>query len=192
MILQPIKFADKFLCKSARLKNWNYSTPGIYFITICTLNGNNFFGKITNNKIELSKMGLIANQCLINIPAHFANVCLNAFVVMPNHVHILFHVETPDLASLQDNQKITLITLGHRNHPDYYSRLNQKSKQIIPKIIQQFKSSVKRQSNQQKLFFSWQSRFHDHLIDNQKELSIIQNYIINNPANWLKDKYYAN
>lgn len=192
MIPWPTKFAEKFAVKSSRLKNWDYSTPGFYFITICTLNGNNFFGKIIDNKIIFSKMGIITNQCLVDIPKHFVNVCLTTFIVMPNHVHILLRVETPDLASLHDDQKIMLITLSHRNHPDYYSRLNQKSKQIIPKIIQQFKSSVTRQINPKTMFFGWQSRFHDHIIQNEKELLIVRNYIINNPINWQKDKYYVN
>jgi len=229
----PNKFADKFKLKSSRLTNWDYSTPGFYFITICTLNHNNFFGKIIDNKMELSKMGIIANQCLIDISKHFSNVILDEYVFMPNHVHILFHVETPYMASLlnknnnqntplnknnnqnpksnqnnnlnksiynlketpymaslQDNRKVTLINYSHNNHPYYYSRLNQKSKQLIPKIIQQFKSAVTHQINLQTIFFAWQSRFHDQIIKNERELLTIKNYIINNPINWQKDKFY--
>ena len=54
------KFADKFSVDSPRLKKWDYSTPGIYFITICTVHHNKFFGKIIGGQIELSKMGIIA------------------------------------------------------------------------------------------------------------------------------------
>jgi len=236
----PTKFVNKFKLKSSRLNNWDYSTPGYYFITICTLNHNNFFGKIIDNKMELSKMGIITNQCLIDISKHFSNVTLDEYIVMPNHIHILFHVETPYMASLlnknnnqntslnqnnnlnpnnnqntslnqnnnlnqsisnlketpymaslQDNRKVTLINYSHSNHPDYYSRLNQKSKQLIPKIIQQFKSAVTKQINPQTIFFSWQPRFHDQIIQNEKELSTIKNYIINNPINWNKDKYFT-
>jgi REP element-mobilizing transposase RayT len=218
------RFADKFKLKSSRLTNWDYSIPGYYFITICTYNHNNFFGKIINNKMELSKMGIIANQCLINIPKHFSNVNLDEYVVMPNHVHILIHVETPYMASLlinkndiqtnklnktnnlnqikcnlvetpcmaslHDNQKVTLINYSHKNYPNYYPRLNQKSKQLIPKIIQQFKSAVTRQINPKTVFFAWQPRFHDQIIKDEKELLMIKNYIINNPINWEKDKFY--
>ncbi|MFA6463239.1 MAG: hypothetical protein WCT51_04340, partial [Candidatus Shapirobacteria bacterium] len=62
MVDNPTKFADKFKLKSSRLQNWNYSTPGYYFITICTHNHNNFFGKIINNKMELSKRGEITKS----------------------------------------------------------------------------------------------------------------------------------
>ncbi|MFA6185294.1 MAG: hypothetical protein WCT51_00245 [Candidatus Shapirobacteria bacterium] len=57
MVDNPTKFADKFKLKYSRLQNWNYSTPGYYFITICTYNHNNFFGKIIDNKMKLSKRG---------------------------------------------------------------------------------------------------------------------------------------
>ena len=56
IVENPNKFADKYRVASSRRENWDYSTPGFYFVTICTLNHNNFFGKIINNKIELSKM----------------------------------------------------------------------------------------------------------------------------------------
>lgn len=203
------RFADKLTIQPARLNNWDYSTWGFYFITICTLNGNKFFGKIINNKMTLSKAGIIANQCLINIPKHFPCIKIIESIVMPNHAHLLLHladslnpdykttirnfpVETPDLASLHDNRPITLIKYSHKNHPDYFSRLSQKSKQLIPKIIQQYKSSVTRQINPKTRFFSWQPRFYDHLIRNQKELFAVKNYILSNPINWPKDKYYAN
>ena len=222
-IQNPEKFADKFKTKSSRLNNWDYSTPGFYFITIKTLNDNNFFGKIIDGKIELSTIGEIANQYLIDISEHFSNVILDEFIVMPNHVHILFLVETPDLASLQinknnitriklnqnnifdntnylisdlketpdlaslhDNRKIALMNYSHNNHPDFYNRLNQKSKQLIPKIIQQYKSSVKRICNQNNLFFGWQSRYYDQIIKSEIELNNIRQYIKKNPINWQK------
>ena len=184
------KFADRFKTKSSRLKNFDYSTPGFYFITICTLNKNNFFGKIINYQMELSKVGTITDQCIINIPNHFLKIALDKYVVMPNHVHILFRVETLDLASLQTNSKIKVINYSHKNHPNFYSRLSQKSNQLIPKVIQQLKSSVKRKCNQQNLFFAWQPRYYDHIINNEQEFFKIKNYIINNPINWQKDKFY--
>jgi putative transposase len=186
------KFADKYLIRSTRLNNFNYSNQGIYFITICTLHHNNFFGKIFGNMMVLSEIGVIANQCLSSIPIHFQDICLETFVIMPNHVHILVHVETPYMASLQDNRKISLINYGHKNHPDFYLRLSQKSKQLIPKMIQQFKSSVTRQINPKTIFFGWQPRYHDVIVKDSRQFTTIKNYITDNPAKWQKDKYYTN
>jgi len=181
-------FADKYRVETGRKLGWNYSNDGDYFITICALNKGNLFGKIVDGEMILNKCGMIANNYILEIPKHFANVCLSAFVVMPNHVHILFHVETPNLASLQDNRKITLINYSHDNHPNYFPRLSQKSKQLVPKIIQQYKAYVKRQTKIDNIWFGWQSSYYDEIIENEKRFKVIKYYIKNNPNNWEKDR----
>jgi REP element-mobilizing transposase RayT len=185
-----VRFAERFKIESSRLAGWNYSGKGIYFITICTRYQNNFFGKIMDGKMIYKVAGEICVNCINEISKHFPDVRLIESVVMPNHVHILFHVETHDRASLQDNRKITLINLGHKNHPDYYSRLSKKSNQVVPNVIKQLKSSVKRKCNQQKLYFVWQDRYYDEVIKDNKRLNTIKYYIKNNIKNWQKDKLY--
>jgi len=194
-IYNPNKFTNKYKINSSRLQNWDYSIPGYYFITICTYNHNNFFGKIINNKIELSKRGEITKSELLKTFEIRKNIKLHEWVIMPNHIHLLIQlfdilVETPCVASLQTNSKIKIINYTHKNHPNFYSRLNQKSNQLISKTIQQFKSAVTRQINPKIIFFAWQSRFHDQIIKDEKELLIIKNYIQNNVINWNKDKYF--
>ena len=78
--------------RSIRLKNYDYSQPGTYFITICTDNHFHYFGSIYNNSNDenirkLNEGGKIAEQCWIDIPKHYPNVQLDVYVVMPNHVH---------------------------------------------------------------------------------------------------------
>ena len=94
------RFADKFLIESSRLNNWDYSNPGIYFITICTYNHNNFFGKIENNQMVLSDKGEIVKQEILKTIKIRKNVTIDPWVIMPNHVHLLITirdlpVETP-------------------------------------------------------------------------------------------------
>ncbi len=212
VIDNPNVFADKYKLKSPRLKNFDYSSPGLYFITICTYRHNNFFGKIINNKHELSKMGLIVNQCLIDIPKHFKKITLDEYIVMPNHVHILFHVETPYMASTQKHSSQILTKNISRNlkqtnfnhvetHHDasltkrynnyFYHRIAIRSSQTIPLIIKQFKSAVTRQINSKTVFFAWQPRYHDIIIKDEKQYFTIKNYIKNNVINWEKDKYFS-
>ena len=98
------KFADKFKIESNRRLGWNYSSLGIYFITICTLNHNNFLGKINDGKIEYQKAGEIVNRELNKTLEIRKYLKLFAGVVMPNHIHLLLairnqQVETPGLAS---------------------------------------------------------------------------------------------
>ena len=83
------RYSGRFIIKSTRAKNWDYSTPGKYFITICTTDHDNYFGEIVYNKITYTKQGKIAVDCLREIEKHFDNIKILESVVMPNHVHIL-------------------------------------------------------------------------------------------------------
>jgi REP element-mobilizing transposase RayT len=73
--------------RSIRLKGYDYSQEGLYFITLCAQNRVCLFGKIENGKMMLNDAGRIANECWLNIPNHFPNVILHEFIIMPNHVH---------------------------------------------------------------------------------------------------------
>ncbi|MFH0834522.1 MAG: transposase [Patescibacteria group bacterium] len=84
-----------------RLKDFDYSTDGTYFITICTQNRENFFGKIENAKMILNEYGKITEQYWHNLPNHYANCRLDEFVIMPNHVHGIIWIDNlfkPDLS----------------------------------------------------------------------------------------------
>jgi REP element-mobilizing transposase RayT len=78
--------------KRIRLRNYDYSNPGKYFVTICTQKMEPYFGKIENSKILLSKVGEIANQFWGKIPLHFKNVKLHEFVIMPDHMHGIIEI----------------------------------------------------------------------------------------------------
>lgn len=73
--------------KSVRLKNYDYSQGGFYFVTICTKKKEYYFGNIVNEKMVLNEMGQMAQKCWIEIPWHFDNVLLDEYVIMPNHIH---------------------------------------------------------------------------------------------------------
>ena len=73
--------------KSIRLKGYDYTQAGLYFITICCQNRECLFGNIINGEMILNDAGNIANECWLAIPNHFPNVVLHEFVIMPNHIH---------------------------------------------------------------------------------------------------------
>jgi REP element-mobilizing transposase RayT len=83
----PDKFQNKYRIPSARLQNWDYSSNGAYFITICTQNREHYFGEIKDAAMQLSTIGQLAEQYWKEIPNHFPFVELENFVVMPNHIH---------------------------------------------------------------------------------------------------------
>ena len=80
------KFKDKYRIESARFPHWNYGWAGNYFITICTKNRENYFGKVVDGKMELSAAGVIANICWYEIKNHTKNIDLGEFGIMPNHM----------------------------------------------------------------------------------------------------------
>jgi len=212
MVDNSNRFAGKFKLKSSRLKNWDYSTPGFYLITICTYNHNNFFGKIIDNKMELSKIGEIVRSELFKTFEIRKNIKLNEWVIMPNHIHILMeikyqidnNVETHCVRLYNEKINLSIFQTQNTNNNqtqnidnntrDAYNaslqKINIKSNQIIPKVMKLFKASVKSKCNHQNIWFSWQSRFHDEIIKDEKELLIIKQYIQNNVKNWQKDKFF--
>ena len=98
------KFKNTFRIESARLKEWDYSNPWWYYITINTKNHFNYFGKIENGKMMPNKLGIIVEHEWLKTKTLRANIDLDYFVVMPNHLHgiiILDAVETRRSESLQ-------------------------------------------------------------------------------------------
>jgi REP element-mobilizing transposase RayT len=84
----PSKFdPEKHHRKSIRLQGYDYSQAGAYFVTIVTWRRDCLFGNIVNGEMELNDFGKIANECWQAIPAHFGQVELGAYMIMPNHVH---------------------------------------------------------------------------------------------------------
>jgi putative transposase len=77
---------------SIRLKDFDYSTPGAYFITICTQNHENLFGEISNHEIILNPAGQMTTNILKQIPSHYPGNDIGEFIVMPNHIHAIFFV----------------------------------------------------------------------------------------------------
>ena len=89
------KFNGKYRIPSARWAAWNYGSNGAYFVTICTANHAHYFGKITNNEMVPTPLGRAEVDFWNEIPAHFPFVELDAFVVMPNHVHGIIIIDKP-------------------------------------------------------------------------------------------------
>src|SRR5664279_3101776 len=88
-------FRNKFRNESIRMNCHDYSSDGMYFITICTHLGLSYFGNISCGKMILSDSGLIANKLWLGIPEHFPFVSLDEFVVMPNHIHGIVIIQSP-------------------------------------------------------------------------------------------------
>jgi putative transposase len=188
------KFQNKYRIPSTLLQTWDYANNGAYFITICTKNRKHYFGKIENNEMQLSEIGKLAEEFWLEIPKQFSFIELGNFVIMPNHVHGILIinniVETrfieSNLNETFENEKQSIQTkqggiTGDKN-PMFHDN--------ISRIIRWYKGRCTFEIRKLNLHFEWQSRFHDHIIQNSNSFEIIQNYIQENPANWEKDKFY--
>src|SRR3990170_467176 len=90
------KFKGKYRIPSARLTGWDYTSPGYYFITICIYDHQPFFGQVMNGQIALTPLGDIAREYWLGIPTHSPRTDLDAFVIMPNHMHGIVVISTID------------------------------------------------------------------------------------------------
>ena len=177
-----------------RLQNWNYGWNAIYFVTICTKNREYYFGNIADKKMQLSEIGKIAKKYWNEIPKHFPFVELNEFVVMPNHIHGIIIINKPDDG--RNNVVETHNYVETHNHASLQTtkpknKFGPQSKNLAS-IIRGFKSAVTINARKTNACFAWQSRFHDHIIRNDVSFQRIRNYICENPAKWMDDKFYNN
>jgi len=78
---------EKHRRRTIRLQDYDYSQAGAYFITVCTKNRECLFGEISDGKIVLNEFGQIVESVWLDLPKHYPNIELDAFVIMPNHIH---------------------------------------------------------------------------------------------------------
>lgn len=150
--------------KSRRLKHYDYSSSGAYFLTLCTKNRKNVFWKSfnKNGEYELSENGLIADTAIQNISSLYENITVEKYAVMPDHIHILMVIDTP----LNENRRALHAA-------------------TVSKIVQQLKGYITKQIG----FSVWQKSFNDHIIRNEYDFEEIYYYIDLNPIRRIEQYY---
>jgi len=164
-------YRDRYRVETTRLPSWDYTSPGYYFVTICTRGQQHTFGEIVGAEMILSDLGKAANECWIAIPAHFPLVTTDAFVVMPNHMHGIIIIRPEDQPSRENAFGSQSGNLGS--------------------IIRGYKIGVKKYATERGLPFQWQPRFYEHIIRSRESLTRIREYIATNPQRWALDEYNA-
>lgn len=154
--------------RSIRLKNYDYSQAGAYFITLCVQNRECLLGEIVDKHMHLSPTGENVFLQWTNLPQRFSGLELDVFVVMPNHFHAIISVNPVGQGAAS-------------------------SAPTIGKILRAFKSisavegnRLLNRSNQP----FWQRNYWEHVIRNEKELMMLRQYIVDNPAQWEVDSLY--
>jgi putative transposase len=177
---------DKHHRRSIRLKDYDYSREGAYFVTICTYLREWLFGEIVDGVMKPNEYGRLVEQEWLQTAVLRPNVELDAFVVMPNHVHgiIVITGDKPKIGNKVDNVGTRrAVSLPPR-------RFGSSIPNSLSSIVGSFKSAVTKQINLARNTpggVVWQSRFYEEIIRSQSMLDNIRQYIELNPANWHND-----
>jgi REP element-mobilizing transposase RayT len=185
--------------RSIRLKEFDYSLAGAYFITICTYNRQPFFGKIVRAgenpaRMETYQFGQIAYEQWIRIPERFAYVELGEFVIMPNHVHGILIIEEIKPA-VEGNRVEAFRSCNQKGCPCGDPIENTKRKNVGD-IVGTYKSMVATlclkicQSKNGFMGKLWQRNYYEHIIRDEKTYLEITRYILENPAKWEMDSLF--
>ena len=168
--------------RTIRLRGYDYSQGGMYFITICAENCKCLFGSITDGKMSTNDFGRAVKQCWNTIPFHFPHATLDEFIVMPNHIHGIIALQEKDLPYKVSSDG----AVGAKNFspPRGTSR-------TIGSIVRGFKIGVTKWARSNTSAHEiWQRNYWEHIIRGEAELTNIREYIQNNPVRWIQDKLY--
>ena len=196
-------FRNKYRIETTRLPGWDYSWNGYYFVTVCIQDHFPLLGVVENGEMKLNQFGQIVHDCWHDLPNHYCNIVLDAFCVMPNHVHGIVIINNELLNEGP-------VETGLRPVCEMSFQINKERKGFVEtglrpvsttnkrhslfEIMRAFKSFSARRINEKRQTSGlpvWQSRFHDHIIRNDDSLAQIRQYIIENPKVWCADKFYV-
>jgi REP element-mobilizing transposase RayT len=181
-------YKHKYRIESARCPGWDYSSNGLYFVTICTSDRRCCLGDVVVGKMQLSPIGETVQKFWYEIPGRFSNVELDQFVVMPNHIHGIIMINPAIVNPLSRRDAINRVSTKRggvtgENNPML-------STHALSKIVRWYKGRCKFEIGSTAPEFAWQSRFHDHIIRDDLKLNQIRTYILNNPENWQADCFH--
>jgi putative transposase len=182
--------------RSIRLKGYDYSQPGGYYITIVPHQRENLFGEIANEEMVINKFGQIAKQQWEKLPCQFHNIELSTFIIMPNHVHGIIMINNHDRGIAEDDHRRgTAEDLKNLEEGTFRrvptERFGKPITSSIPIIVRSYKSAVSYRINLMrgaKDIPVRQRNYYEHIICNQNDLEQIYKYIQFNPIQWAKDE----
>lgn len=174
--------------KPNRLPEYDYSSPGAYFVTICTQDRRCILSSITVGEaislphsdeafsLTLTDYGALVRQAIQNIPNHYPSVTVDNYVIMPNHVHLILRFEPAD-----DGRIISSPTAAGGNS----GRLI--ASPTLSTVVGQMKRWVSKEAGRS----LWQRSYHEHVIRGEADYREIWEYIDRNPAKWAEDRYWS-
>ena len=187
----------KYNRRSIRLKHYDYSRAGCYFVTICTQGREHLFGEIVDCKMVLNDAGEMIHALWYEITNDFSNIYLHEFVIMPNHIHgiieIVDNVGADSISALQldgicthdlDNNDVKHHWADMESAPTSLGDIMQSFKRHTTiKYIKMVKNGTCPPFNKR----IWQRNYHEHVVRDDVDYERVATYTINNPMTWDKD-----
>ena len=158
--------------KQIRLTDYDYGSPGTYFVTICTRDRRCFLSDIVVGEglappeIRLTRIGKLVEEQICTLPERYPSVTIDKFVIMPNHIHLIVSINE--------------CSGGASPSPTLFDVMRV-LKSITTRIARPYLGGC----------LLWQRSYHEHVIRNETDYCEIWEYIENNPAKWVEDRYYA-
>ena len=172
--------------KPNRLKAYDYSTPGAYFITICTGGRRCYLSTIPVGAIHespaqrviLTRAGKIVETVIESLPNRFEDVCIDKYVIMPNHVHLLLRI---------DNERAI-----HESPLRIEKQQGDMTRSMLSKVIGYLKMNTSKQIHAfAPDLVVWQRSYYDHVIRDERDYSETWAYMDGNPGRWAEDELFA-
>lgn len=164
--------------RSLRLKGYDYSQPGAYFITLCTHKRKCILGEVVDDEMRLNDAGRLVETEWLNTAKVRSYINLDAFIVMPNHFHAILFIQGKAGAT-------------HRVAPTGDKSCGGPEPASIGAIVGQFKSRVTKEINSWRGSSTgslWQRNYYEHVVRDEEDLNRIRQYIQDNPRRWLEDE----
>ena len=185
--------------KTLRLSSYDYAQPGAYYVTLCAQRRACIFGRVVDGQMRLNEYGESVTACWLDLPGHYDHVRLDAFVVMPNHVHAVIGLRGNDDTAVDQTHDNT-VGAGLRPAPTVADDAATKTNAVAPKrhalpeIVRAFKSFSARHINEIRNSPGapvWQRTYYEHVVRSESELGRIRAYVRDNPARWTSDAYFT-
>jgi|SRR6185369_6962086 len=169
---------------SVRLRSYDYSSDGAYFITICTFQKEPILADIVNGAAHLKSPGEIVQEEWLKSAQIRPEIDLDEFIIMPNHLHGIVFINDPVGAHGMRPESGGFEMRAHSRTPLH------RAAKSLGSFIAGFKSACTKRINEARNTAGvsvWQRNFHERIIRNDEELHSLRNYILTNPVRWEGD-----
>jgi REP element-mobilizing transposase RayT len=176
--------------KSIRFKGYDYTQAGAYYITICTYQRQCLFGEIVAGVMHLNLISETLQNCWHRLPQHFPFIELDAFVIMPNHLHGIILITDDKTTNKNQLFKQPIVqSVSSAQIPTLPKGTESGS---LAALVQNFKSIVTRKINRLTRNYGtiWQQGYHEEIIRDERAYNNIRKYIVENPLKWHEDENY--